>query len=441
MEAQKTPENLTVYDPGPVEAPTLQLVPEPPSQVWLVEASDETGTRRWPIEEGERLSFGSGVGAAIRLRDPLVSARHGQLWVEKGALWVEDAASRNGTFAAGGVRVVGRARVEPNGCFLAGSSVLTALPFRAEGAAALNEAPLEGVIGESLAMRKVAALVRRLAPLRAPVLVQGETGTGKELVAQALHRLGPRGGGPLVALNAAALTGELVDSELFGHERGAFTGAISASPGAFEAARGGTLFLDEVAELAPVAQAKLLRALESGEVRAVGATRPKRVDVRVVAASWASLAALARKGAFREDLYPRLAVFTGALPPWRARRGDVPALARSFARQAEAEMGRRFELSPAALARLVGHRWPGNVRELRAVVLRAALRAESGRVGSREVHEAFGEAIAPEQAPEPCKLERQSQARAVLAAHRGSVSAAARELGVARSTLRVWLGR
>src|SRR5687767_13314723 len=287
------------------EAPTLQLVPEPPSHVWLVEASDETGTRRWPIEEGERLSFGSGPTAAIRLNDQLVSGAHGHLWVEQGSLWVEDASSRNGTFAAGGVRVVGRARVEPHGCFLAGRSVLTAMPFRDEGERAFDEAPLEGVIGESLAMRKVAGLVRRLAPLRAPVLVQGETGTGKELVAQALHRLGPRRAAPLVALNAAALTGELVDSELFGHEKGAFTGAVAASAGAFEAARGGTLFLDEIAELAPVGQAKLLRALESGEVRAVGSTRPKRVDVRVVAASWAPLGALVRRGAFREDLFHR----------------------------------------------------------------------------------------------------------------------------------------
>ncbi|MCU0680770.1 MAG: sigma 54-interacting transcriptional regulator, partial [Polyangiaceae bacterium] len=340
----------------------MQLAPDPPSRVWLVEVSDEMGTKRWPIEEGERLSFGTASASAIRLSDPLVSGCHGQLWVERGSLWLEDSGSRNGTFAAGGVRVMAKARVESNGCFLAGRSLLTAIPLKSEDENALAEAPLEGFIGESLAMRKVAALVRRLAPLRAPVLVQGETGTGKELVAQALHQLGPRGAGPLVALNAAALTGELVDSELFGHERGAFTGAINASPGAFESARGGTLFLDEIAELTPVGQAKLLRALESGEVRAVGASRSKRVDVRVVAASWAPLAALARRGAFREDLFHRIAIFTVCLPPLRERRGDVPALARAFARHAESEMGRRFELTPAALSRLVAHRWPGNVR-------------------------------------------------------------------------------
>jgi DNA-binding NtrC family response regulator len=447
VKARNLPEPLTLCDSERerererADPPTLQVVPAAPSPVWLVEASDEAGTRRWPIEEGERLTFGSGAAADLRLHDPLVSSRHGALWVERGALWVEDVGSRNGTFAAGGVRVVARARVEPNGCVLAGRSVLTALPFRDEGAAALREAPLEGVVGDSLAMRKVAALVRRLAPLRAPVLVQGETGTGKELVAQALHRLGPRRAGPLVALNAAALTGELVDAELFGHEKGAFTGALAASAGAFEAARGGTLFLDEVAELPPAAQAKLLRALESGEVRAVGAARPRRVDVRLVAASWAPLGALARRGTFREDLYHRVAVYTIALPPLRERRGDVPALARAFVRQAEGEMGRCFELNPAALSRLVAHRWPGNVRELRAVVLRAALRAEGGRIGAREVHEAIDETEGPERAAEPSKLERSSQVRAVLAAHRGSVSATARELGVARSTVRAWLGR
>ncbi|HEU4412625.1 MAG TPA: sigma 54-interacting transcriptional regulator [Polyangiaceae bacterium] len=443
MTAKNSPEHLTLCDSGaePRDPPTLQLSPEPPSPVWLVEVSDEVGTRRWPIEEGERLLFGTGPAADVRLSDPLVSGQHGRLSVERGALWVEDVGSLNGTFAAGGVRVVGRARVEPNGCFLAGRSVITAQPFRDEGEGALAEAPLEGLIGESLAMRRVAGLVRRLAPLRAPVLVQGETGTGKELVAQSLHRLGPRRAAPLVALNAAALTGELVDSELFGHEKGAFTGAVAASSGAFEAARGGTLFLDEIAELAPVGQAKLLRALESGEVRAVGSTRPKRVDVRVVAASWAPLGALVRRGAFREDLFHRIAVFSVALPPLRERRADVPALARAFVRQAESEMGRRFELSPSALSRLVAHRWPGNVRELRAAVLRAALRAGDGRIGAREVHAALGEAGGSEPAAEPTKLERRSQVRAVLAAHRGSVSATARELGIARSTVRAWLGR
>jgi DNA-binding NtrC family response regulator len=443
MTARNPPDHLTLCDSTaePRDPPTLQISSEPPSPVWLVEVSDEAGTRRWPIEEGERLLFGSGPAADVRLNDALVSGRHGRLWVERGALWVEDEGSRNGTFAAGGVRVVGRARVEPNGCFLAGHSVITAQPFRDEGGAVLGEAPLEGVIGESMAMCRVAGLVRRLAPLRAPVLVQGETGTGKELIAQALHRLGPRRASPLVALNAAALTGELVDSELFGHEKGAFTGAIAASAGAFEAAKGGTLFLDEIAELAPIGQAKLLRALETGEVRAVGSTRPRRVDVRVVAASWAPLGALVRRGAFREDLYHRIAVFTVALPPLRERRSDVPALARAFVRQAEAEMDRRFELSPSALSRLVAHRWPGNVRELRATVLRAALRATGGRIGAREVHEALGEAAGPEQAAEPTKIERRSQVRAVLAAHRGSISAAARELGVARSTVRSWLER
>ena len=220
------------------------------------------------------------------------------------------------------------------------------------------------LIGISESMREVHKRIGLAAASDAPVLVQGETGTGKELVARALHRHSARCSAPFVALNCAAIPKELLESELFGHVKGAFTGAASNRPGCFRAADGGVLLLDEIGDMAPDVQAKLLRALQEGEVTPLGSHRPVQVNVRVVAATHRDLATAVREGRFREDLRYRLEVLTIALPPLRERLADIVPLAEHFLRRAAAPQPAK-RLAPEAARALLGHAWPGNVRELR----------------------------------------------------------------------------
>jgi DNA-binding NtrC family response regulator len=231
---------------------------------------------------------------------------------------------------------------------------------------------LAAVVGADPHLRAVLARVRLVAPTRTPVLVTGESGTGKELLAHALHQLGPAPDGPYVTVNCGALPRELAESELFGHERGAFTGAGCRRTGWFEEASGGTLVLDEIGELPPELQPKLLRVLETGRLRRVGGTGETAVRVRVVAMTLRRLRELAERGAFRLDLYHRLAGFELALPPLRHRTEDIPLLVDRFLRELATELGPRT-IDAAALVRLAAHDWPGNVRELRNVIRRAAI--------------------------------------------------------------------
>jgi len=233
-------------------------------------------------------------------------------------------------------------------------------------------------IGQSLAFLDSVERASRAAALNRPVLVIGERGTGKELVAERLHRLSPRWDGALVVMNCAALPETLIEAELFGHEAGAFTGATKARQGRFEEADGGTLFLDELATLSMGAQERLLRAVEYGEVTRIGASRPVRVDVRIVAATNEHLPELVEKGRFRPDLLDRLCFEVITLPPLRAREGDVPVLADHFGRRMAAELDWPFwpGFGPAAAEQLARYDWPGNVRELRNVVERAVYRWE-----------------------------------------------------------------
>ena len=242
------------------------------------------------------------------------------------------------------------------------------------------------MIGRSEAMRRVGELIERLAPTEARVLITGESGTGKELVAAAIHELSPRSGGPFVALNCAAIPRDLVESELFGHERGAFTGATERRRGRFELAHGGTFLLDEVGELSAEAQAKLLRVLETGELQRVGGSDAIRVDVRTLAATNRDLTADVNSGRFRDDLYFRLHVVPLHLPPLRERREDVPLLVEHFL----ARYGGRGALPPprlstAALETLGRHSWPGNVRELANIVERIAILHAGSEVGAGDV--------------------------------------------------------
>ena len=247
-----------------------------------------------------------------------------------------------------------------------------------------------GMIGESDAMQRVFERIERVADADVPVLIQGETGTGKELVAQAMHDRSRRARGPFVAVNCAAVPPNLLESELFGHVRGAFTDAVRDRAGHFVEADGGTLFLDEIGDMPLQMQAKLLRVLQEGEVRPVGGSKTVRVDVRVVAATHRDLAAMCREGGFREDLYFRLAVVEVALPPLRERGGDAALIATQLVDRLARDVGRPApSLSPAALRALAAWRWPGNVRELENELRRAIALG-----GERLEPEDFSEAIA-----------------------------------------------
>ena len=248
-----------------------------------------------------------------------------------------------------------------------------------------------GMLGRSPAMQEVFSLIQRLAPHAKVVLIGGDTGTGKELAARAFHHAGTRRTEPFVTINCSAVVDTLFESELFGHVRGAFTGAIESKAGVFETAHGGTLFLDEVGELPLSVQAKLLRALEYGEVQRVGSLQPKRVDVTVIAATNRDLRAEVAAGRFRGDLFYRLNVVEVILPPLRDRREDIPYLAAAFMRECAARMRKPVHgLTPTAERVLLNARWEGNVRELKNVIERACMLAEGTLLSERELAGAFG---------------------------------------------------
>jgi len=264
-----------------------------------------------------------------------------------------------------------------------------------------RESDPAGLVGSSEPMRRVLDQLRKIAAADTTVLVLGESGTGKELVARALHAQGPRRDGPFVSVSCAAIPEGLLESELFGHEKGAFTGAIRRKLGRFELAHGGTLFLDEVGEIPPAIQVKLLRVLQERSFERVGGEETIDVDVRVVSATNRDLEAMAAAGRFREDLYYRLAVLPVTLPPLRDRPGDVEELARYFVGKLSSRVGRRVTgIAPEALALLKAHRWPGNVRELENVVEQALVFAE-------------GELIRPEDLPDGLRGPRPAPAVAL----------------------------
>jgi DNA-binding NtrC family response regulator/pSer/pThr/pTyr-binding forkhead associated (FHA) protein len=307
--------------------------------------------------------------------DPFVSARH--LRIEpQGSRWVlVDLGSTNGTFISG-ARV---ARAElPLGVPVQLGDAEIELEAR-EAQEPVRAEAFEGMISRDAAMRQVFELVERVGPSDAAVTILGETGTGKELVARALHVRSARRDGPFIPVNCSAIAESLIESELFGHEKGAFSGAERMRKGAFEEADRGTIFLDEIGELPLDLQPKLLRVLELGEVKRVGASRPITVNVRIVAATHRDLRAQVRAGKFREDLFYRLCVVPVTVPPLRQRKGDVRALADTFLQRASPR-GLVLRWSPEALAKLEGYDWPGNVRQLRNVVQRALLFRGEGLV-------------------------------------------------------------
>jgi len=334
-----------------------------------------------------RALVGTSPACALRLTDREVSRRHAAVDVQGHALRLVDLESTNGTWIQG-VRV--------RDALLAGGEVVTlgATTLRVEATPADQPIVPAAIrfgrfVGGSTEMRRLYPLFERLARSSVPVIIEGETGTGKEVLAEALHEQGPRAAGPFVVFDCTQVTPTLVESELFGHERGAFTGAVGARKGVFEQAHGGTLLVDEIGDLRPPLQAKLLRALERGEIRRVGGDRWIKVDVRIVAATRRDLDRAVQDGRFRDDLFHRLAVGRVELPPLRARRGDAGLLVAHFVR----ELGGHAATVPNALLnRWEEQDWPGNVRELRNAVARyIAL----GELGSQPADDAGPEPAMP----------------------------------------------
>jgi DNA-binding NtrC family response regulator len=316
--------------------------------------------------------------------------------------------------------------------------------LRQENAALRREAGPAEMVGTGAAMRRLFDVIRRAAPSEGRVLVTGENGTGKELVARALHGGSRRKDGPFVKLNCAAVPAELIESELFGHERGAFTGAVAARKGKFEQADGGTLFLDEVGDMPAAMQAKVLRVLQEGEFERVGGQQTLRCNVRVVAATNKDLPAEVKAGRFREDLYYRLNVVPIHAPPLRERREDVPDLAARFLAEACERNGRRpMRLAREALLGLQAHEWPGNVRELRNLVERLAILSDGPEIGGPEVAAVLPDARRPRAdrfraGASFHDLVEEAEREIVLGAldaHGDNVAETARALGLERSHL------
>ena len=323
--------------------------------------------------------LGSDPSCDLVLPDPHVSRLHCRLEVEDREYVLRDLGSTNGT-RVDGVRVREACLQDGSVVEIGQSRVKLRLLDEPFEIPLSEEEAFEGLVGRSVAMRELFETMGRVAPTDAPVVILGETGTGKELVARALHIRSRRTGRPFVVFDCGAVPATLIESELFGHERGAFTGAADRRAGCFERAHGGTVFLDELGELAPELQPKLLRVLESGELLRLGGSTPVPVDVRVLCATHRDLERQVEEGRFRADLYYRLAVLRLRVPPLRERREDIPFLATHFARSLIFAGPRAGSVAPAALETifqfLSGHDWPGNVRELRNVVERAVILAD-----------------------------------------------------------------
>jgi DNA-binding NtrC family response regulator len=394
------------------------------------------------------LTIGRGESNAVRVDDPLASRTHACLHVGD-AMYLEDVGSVNGTRVKDRVVKPGeRVRITIGETIQIGSSVLI-VQRRAPQAELLRpetlkddrvpirlSAPSAPRAGE--AMRRVHELAERAAAGTINVLIAGETGVGKELLAEMVHRASPRRGGPYVCLNCAALSETLLESELFGHERGAFTGAVQAKPGLLETAARGTLFLDEVGELPLATQAKLLRVLETREVARLGSVKPRRIDVRFIAATNRDLEKEVARGAFRADLYYRLNGITLTIPPLRVRLEEIRPLAETFLRQICRDLGRPPPLlPPATVEHLEMYAWPGNIRELKNVIERAVLLCEGAMLEPQhmplERPLTESQKLVTSGAGGAAQSERERIIEA-LAACAGNQSRAAQMLGIPRRT-------
>jgi len=415
----------------------------------VIVVSAATGVTITAMPRSRRARLGRATDCDIVIEDDSVSRHHAAIDARKPVLAVEDIGSTNGTLVAGRCLMRGqRAEVAVGEPFAVGATTVYVLhasatanraPVPVSRRAAAAAASSEAIVHDP-AMQRLYALLDVIAPSPLSVLILGETGVGKEVFAEAIHRRSPRRDRPLLKLNCAALPESILEAELFGYEKGAFTGATAAKPGLFEAATGGTVVLDEVGDLPPATQAKLLRVLETGEVLRLGSVRPTTVDVRIVSATNADLGARVAAGTFRSDLFFRLDGISIVLPPLRDRRADVAPLARMFAARVAERLGReppRFDRG--AIEVLERHAWPGNVRELRNQVERAVVLSD-GREVIEAAHLAALDAAPP---PSPTRatlkddLSRLEHDRIVRALDEaaGNQTRAAKLLGISRHAL------
>ena len=408
---------------------------------------------------------GSSPDVAFPLDDPTVSRHHVKIEADRVGYRIRDLNSKNGTFV-NGIRVSDAYLTDE--CLIKVGNTEIGFSLGADTVEIeLSKSNRFGrLIGQGLQMRETFALLQKVAPTNYTVLVEGESGTGKELVAEAIHGHSRRQKKPFVVFDCSAVPADLIESELFGHVKGAFTGATANRIGAFEQADGGTLFLDEIGELSLELQPKLLRALEKREVKPVGSNQVVEVDVRIIAATNRNLEKEVEQSSFREDLFYRLAVFRIRLPPLRERREDIPLLVNHFLESNRSEQGldEAVQISYETMEKLQNHRWPGNVREMKNFIERASLLAESGRVETRfigdqgPINRASREPVEPGE-PIPVRLagdgaigvdyglpfkdaknrlievfETEYWSRLLLK-HGGNISKAARDAGIHRKSL------
>jgi transcriptional regulator with GAF, ATPase, and Fis domain len=392
---------------------------------------------------GRQMRIGTSPENEVALSDETVSRFHCEIDQTLEGLRVRDCGSTNGTFV-GGVRIFDALVTGPVTLHV-GDSTLAITPL--DEIVEREQVPADrfgDVLGRSGRMRELFADLERIAASLHPVLIEGETGTGKDVIAESIHRMSKRADGPYVVFDCGAVAPSLAESELFGHERGAFTGAVAARPGVFEQAHGGTLFLDEVGELATELQPKLLRALENGEVRRIGSTRTTPFDVRVLAATNRNLESEVRQGNFREDLFFRLAALHVLVPPLRDRVEDLPLLVEHFLGMEDPPRSIE-DVSSQTWTMLEAHSWPGNVRELRNVVRRLCVTPERAFRGkAREERPDPSQPAAPAARPSlPLRIARReaiasfesSYVEGVLEEAQGNVTRAATIAEVSRQLL------
>ncbi len=410
----------------------------PVAQLKLQVLSGRSAGRELALSPG-RIVVGKGETSDLVLDDPAISRTHLEVSVLEGRVRLRDLDSTNGSYC--GETRFQEIEAGPGTVFRLGKTELRlATAVTAVPSLPPSQSNHFGKLwGNSLAMRQLFALLERVAPTEAAVLMEGETGTGKDLCAHAIHQHSKRADGPMVVVDLAGVQPNLIESELFGHVRGAFTGAVTDRQGAFERADGGTIFLDEIGELAPELQPRLLRALEGRQAKRVGANQYRSFDVRVVAASNRDLQAEIRAGRFREDLYHRIAVVKVTLPALRKRREDIPLLVEKMLEG----IGRQATLGPSTLALLAGYDWPGNARELRNLIERVVSLggAEGGEVPLQLLDlPASTERAAPNAQGLPFKEAKERLVSAferdyvkdLLERCEGNVSRAAREAGIDR---------
>ncbi len=384
-----------------------------------------------------RTVVGTHSEAGLSLTDSAVSNEHLELLPLADGVRVRDLGSTNGTFIQGAR--IQEALLEEEATVKVGRTLIRIAILEEDLGLPEGPANLEGVIGSSRPMRRLFGMLAKVAPTTSPVVLGGETGTGKEVLARAIHRRSSRAAGPFVVFDCGAVTPNLIESQLFGHVKGAFTGASADRIGAFVEADHGTLFLDEIGELQLELQPKLLRALEEGVVRAVGSESTRRVDVRIIAATHRDLQAEIAAGRFRQDLFFRLCVVLLQVPALRTRLEDLPELVDHFVSQ-HAATG--FKLSPALLAKLAAYDWPGNVRELRNVVARALI-DEPIALGADRAPSERGRGKSDVSVDLPFKAAKErlvegftrDYLEALLLKHDGNITHAARAAGIARAHL------